>query len=213
MNRVLPREPSPPAPELTSEPPTAESPSSPFPDKPGPCGDSPGNILAPEAPGTRKVPVGRRVATMAASAIVAMRRRRPRGRGAFRRGLRAYRARVHASRNARDGLGKQPTWLLLVRRGLSGPGEGREVGLNPAVPGLGGQGRRPVVPAKRRFRAVRGCTWRKCRNRHSAGRHRRRGRRSPPRPGKPLMVFCGARSYAAMCWIPSQILVIASGMP
>ena len=39
---------------------------------------------AAEAPGTRKVPVGRRMATIAASAIVAMRRRRPGRRAAGR---------------------------------------------------------------------------------------------------------------------------------
>ena len=73
VNRVLPREPSPPAPELTPEPPTAESPS------PGmPAPEAAASVPpAPEAPGTRKVPVGRRVATVAASAIVAIRRRRP----------------------------------------------------------------------------------------------------------------------------------------
>ena len=73
VNRVLPREPSPPAPELTSEPPTAESPS------PGTPVQGMAAPVAPaqEAPGTGKVPVGRRVATMAAAAIVAIRRRRP----------------------------------------------------------------------------------------------------------------------------------------
>ncbi len=78
VNRVLPREPSPSAAELTSEPPTAESPSpgTPAPEAPVPVAPVP---VAPalEAPGTRKIPVGRRVATMAASAIVAIRRRRP----------------------------------------------------------------------------------------------------------------------------------------
>ena len=83
VNRVLPREPSPPAAELTSEPPTAESPSpgTPAPEAPVPVAPAPVAPApvapAPEAPGTGKIPVGRRVATMAASAIVAIRRRRP----------------------------------------------------------------------------------------------------------------------------------------
>ena len=59
--------------ELTAEPPTAESPS---PGTPPPEA-APPVAPAPEPPGTRKVPVGRRVATMAASAIVAIQRRRP----------------------------------------------------------------------------------------------------------------------------------------
>jgi serine/threonine protein kinase len=62
----------------TAEPPTAESPTaeSPFPETLTP--EAPPPVApAPETPGTRKVPVGRRVATIAASAIVAMRRRRP----------------------------------------------------------------------------------------------------------------------------------------
>jgi serine/threonine protein kinase len=63
-SRALPGEFSPAAPE----PPTADSPAS---ELPAP------ESSAPEAPGTRKIPVGRRMATMAASALVAMRRRRP----------------------------------------------------------------------------------------------------------------------------------------
>jgi len=88
VNRVLPREPSPPAAELASEPPTAESP---FPGTPAPVAPAPAAAgteaagteaaapvaPAPAVPGTGKVPVGRRVATMAASAIVAIRRHRP----------------------------------------------------------------------------------------------------------------------------------------
>ena len=58
------------------EPPTAESPSPQV---------APPEAPVPEAPGTRKVPVGRRVATIAASAIVAMRLRRPGRRAAGRR--------------------------------------------------------------------------------------------------------------------------------
>ena len=60
----LSREPSPPV----AEQPTAEAPS---PEA------SARQTPAPEAPGPAKIPVGRRVATMAASAIVAIRRRRP----------------------------------------------------------------------------------------------------------------------------------------
>ena len=60
----LPREPSSPV----AEQPTAEAPSPEASARQAP---------APEAPGPGKVPVGRRVATMAASAIVAIRRRRP----------------------------------------------------------------------------------------------------------------------------------------
>jgi serine/threonine protein kinase len=63
-SRALPGEFSPAAPE----PPTADSPAS---ELPAP------ESSAPEAPGTWKIPVGRRMATMAASALVAMRRRRP----------------------------------------------------------------------------------------------------------------------------------------
>jgi serine/threonine protein kinase len=70
---ALPREPSPPGPEPASETPTADGPS--------PATLAPEVAVpaapAPEAPGTRKVPVSRRMATMAASAIVAMRRHRP----------------------------------------------------------------------------------------------------------------------------------------
>ena len=57
----------------TAEPPTADSP---IPETLAPV-PTPPVAAAPEAPGTRKVPVGRRVATIAASAIVAMRHRRP----------------------------------------------------------------------------------------------------------------------------------------
>ena len=60
----LPREPSPPV----AEQPTAEAPAAEAPARQAP-------VL--EAPVPSKVPVGRRVATMAASAIVAIRRRRP----------------------------------------------------------------------------------------------------------------------------------------
>jgi hypothetical protein len=68
-SRALPGEFSPAAPE----PPTADSPAYEVPASELPAPESP----APEAPGTRKIPVGRRMATMAASALVAMRRRRP----------------------------------------------------------------------------------------------------------------------------------------
>jgi serine/threonine protein kinase len=63
-DRAFSRQPSPPAPE----PPTAESlaPEVPAPKAP-----------VPAAPGSGKIPVGRRMATLAASALVAMRRRRP----------------------------------------------------------------------------------------------------------------------------------------
>ena len=72
---------SPSAPEPpTTEPPTAESPT---PETLAPEA-APPVAPAPEAPGTRKVPVGRRVATIAASAIVAMRHRRPGRRAAGR---------------------------------------------------------------------------------------------------------------------------------
>jgi serine/threonine protein kinase len=71
-NRVLPREPSP-AFEPTAEPPTARAPAPLTPVPEAPLPEPP----ATEAPGTGKVPVGRRVATIAASAIVAIRRRRP----------------------------------------------------------------------------------------------------------------------------------------
>jgi serine/threonine protein kinase len=73
-NRAHPGEPSLPV----TEPPTADSPTpeTPAPDAASPDAASP-VAPAPEAPGTRKVPVGRRMATIAASAIVAMRRRRP----------------------------------------------------------------------------------------------------------------------------------------
>ncbi len=77
VNPAPPREPS----LLPAEPPTADTPS---PEAPAPEAASPA-ATRPEVPGTRKVPVGRRVATIAASAIVAMRRRRraasPRPRG------------------------------------------------------------------------------------------------------------------------------------
>ena len=71
-NRVLAREPSP-AFEPTAEPPTAEAPVPVTPVPAAPLPETP----AAEAPGPGKVPVGRRVATIAASAIVAIRRRRP----------------------------------------------------------------------------------------------------------------------------------------
>jgi serine/threonine protein kinase len=70
-NRALSREPSPPAPEPTTTEATAPmAPSSVAP--------------APEVPGSGKIPVGRRVATIAASALVAMRRHRPGRRAASR---------------------------------------------------------------------------------------------------------------------------------
>jgi serine/threonine protein kinase len=70
-NRALPGEPSPPSPgPPTAEPPVPEVP---VPEPP-----------APEAQGTGKIPVGRRVATIAASALVAIRRRRPGRRAAGR---------------------------------------------------------------------------------------------------------------------------------
>jgi eukaryotic-like serine/threonine-protein kinase len=78
-SRALPGEfssaaPEPPTAEPpTAEPPTADSPASLVPASELPAPESP----APEAPGIRKIPVGRRMATMAASALVAMRRRRP----------------------------------------------------------------------------------------------------------------------------------------
>jgi serine/threonine protein kinase len=78
-SRALPGEPSPAVPE----PPTAEAPvpGAPVPGAPVPGAPVPGapapEAPAPEAAGTGKIPVGRRVATMAASALVAMRRRRP----------------------------------------------------------------------------------------------------------------------------------------
>jgi serine/threonine protein kinase len=70
-NRALPRPPSP-ALEPTAEAPV---PVTPVPQAPRP-------EHAAEAPGTGKVRVGRRVATIATSAIVAIRRRRPGRRGA-----------------------------------------------------------------------------------------------------------------------------------
>ena len=80
-SRALPGEPSPAAPEPpTAELPTAESPASEGPASEGPAPESP----APGAPGARKIPVGRRMATMAASALVAMRRHRPGRRAAGR---------------------------------------------------------------------------------------------------------------------------------
>ena len=75
-NRAHPGEPSPPV----AQPPTADSPT---PEAPAPEA-APPVAPAPEAPGTRKVPVGRRMATIAASAIVAMRRRRTGRRAAGR---------------------------------------------------------------------------------------------------------------------------------
>ncbi|MFI5083829.1 MAG: hypothetical protein ACHQCE_22380, partial [Streptosporangiales bacterium] len=76
-NRALPRAPSP-ALESTSELPTAEAPVpvTPVPEAPRP------EPPAAKAPGPGKVRVGRRVATIATSAIVAIRRRRPGRRGA-----------------------------------------------------------------------------------------------------------------------------------
>jgi serine/threonine protein kinase len=71
-DRVLPRAPSP-ALEPTAEAPV---PVTPVPEAPRP------EPPAAEAPGTGKVRVGRRVATIATSAIVAIRRRRPGRRGA-----------------------------------------------------------------------------------------------------------------------------------
>jgi serine/threonine protein kinase len=83
-SRAFPGEPSPAAPEpltaepltaepLTAEPPTADSPASEVLVSEVQAPEAP----ASEAPGTRKIPVGRRMAMMAASALVAMRRRRP----------------------------------------------------------------------------------------------------------------------------------------
>ena len=76
-NRALPRAPSP-ALKSTSELPTAEAPVpvTPVPEAPRP------EPPAAKAPGPGKVRVGRRVATIATSAIVAIRRRRPGRRGA-----------------------------------------------------------------------------------------------------------------------------------
>jgi serine/threonine protein kinase len=71
VNRALPREPSLPASEAT----TTES----------PVPLAPASVApAPEAPGTGKIPVSRRVATIAVSALVAMRRHRPGRRAAAR---------------------------------------------------------------------------------------------------------------------------------
>ena len=125
VNRALPREPSPPAPGPISELPTAESPS---PGTPAPEAAAP-VAPAPAAPGTRKVPVGRRVATMAASAIVAIRRRRPGRRAASPSGPKADEG---PAREEPDG---QSAWLPPARRGPSGPGKRHEVGIDPAVPG------------------------------------------------------------------------------
>ena len=63
----------PPSSPLPPEPSTAEPPTA---DAPAPAIPAP-ETPVPEPPGPRKVPVGRRMATIAASAIVAMRRRRP----------------------------------------------------------------------------------------------------------------------------------------
>jgi serine/threonine protein kinase len=71
-NRVLPRAPSP-ALEPTAERPTAKAPAPLTPVPAAPLPEPP----AADAPGTGKVPVSRRMATIAASAIVAIRRRRP----------------------------------------------------------------------------------------------------------------------------------------
>jgi serine/threonine protein kinase len=68
-NRALPREPSLPAPEAT----TTESP---VPVAPASVAPAP-EASVPEVPGTGKIPVSRRVATIAVSALVAMRRHRP----------------------------------------------------------------------------------------------------------------------------------------
>jgi serine/threonine protein kinase len=75
-NRALPREPSLPAPEAT----TTESP---VPMAPASVAPAP-EASVPEVPGTGKIPVSRRVATIAASALVAMRRHRPSRRAAGR---------------------------------------------------------------------------------------------------------------------------------
>ena len=75
-NRALPREPSLPAPEAT----TTESP---VPVAPASVAPAP-EASVPEAPGSGKIPVSRRVATIAASALVAVRRHRPGRRAAGR---------------------------------------------------------------------------------------------------------------------------------
>jgi serine/threonine protein kinase len=75
-SRALPGEPS----LAPPEPPTADSPVSEAPVSEAPAPEAP----AAEAPGAGKIPVGRRMATMAASALVAMRRRRPGRRDAGR---------------------------------------------------------------------------------------------------------------------------------
>ena len=75
-NRALPREPSLPAPEAT----TTESP---VPVAPASVAPAP-EASVPEVPGTGKIPVSRRVATIAVSALVAMRRHRPSRRAAGR---------------------------------------------------------------------------------------------------------------------------------
>jgi hypothetical protein len=72
--RVLPREPSPPAPQPRPAPqlrPTPPPPSAEPSTDESPSQEPP----APEAPPTGKIPVGRRMATLATSAIVAIRRR------------------------------------------------------------------------------------------------------------------------------------------
>ncbi len=78
--------PTPPPPEPpTAEPPTAEPPTAEAPTSETPAPEAaPPVAPAPDAPGITKIPVGRRVATIAASAIVAMRHRRPGRRAAGR---------------------------------------------------------------------------------------------------------------------------------
>jgi serine/threonine protein kinase len=87
-NRVRPRQPAPPPP---APPPPAPPPAPPPPAPPAanpptadsPTADSPASVVPvpaaqpAEAPASEKVPVGRRVATIATSALVAMRLRRP----------------------------------------------------------------------------------------------------------------------------------------
>ena len=75
-NRALPREPSPPV----TEPTTTASPVPVAPASVAPAHEA----SVPEVPGSGKIPVGRRVATIAASALVAMRRHRPSRRAAGR---------------------------------------------------------------------------------------------------------------------------------
>jgi serine/threonine protein kinase len=78
--RVLPREPSPPAEQPPAEQPSAEPPPAERSTAESPSAEP----SAPEAPRTGKIPVGQRMATIAASAIVAIRRRRPGRRAAGR---------------------------------------------------------------------------------------------------------------------------------